>query len=164
MNRRQLILLVLIAGVAFWLFKSGKISRGGGAEQAPSPSGAAGATPGAAGEACVSAAEEASQLAQDAATVLLRTPIDPAAFSAASERATSAISSAEGKCGGGGSATEQKAMEEARAALAEMRALLSDLAGGLSGSGSASEAPRRREAIDTHLAAARANARGALVR
>jgi hypothetical protein len=47
-------------------------------------------------------------------------------------------------------------MEAARGALSEMRALLSDLAGALSGSGSASEAPRRREAIDARLAAARA--------
>jgi hypothetical protein len=47
-------------------------------------------------------------------------------------------------------------MEEARAALSEMKALLSELSGALSGSGSASEAPRRQEAIDARLAAARA--------
>jgi hypothetical protein len=51
-------------------------------------------------------------------------------------------------------------MEEARGALAEMRALLSDLSGALSGGGSASEAPRRIETIDVRLAAARAALRG----
>jgi hypothetical protein len=41
-----------------------------------------------------------------------------------------------------------------------MRALLSDLSGALSGGGSASDAPRRRESIDMHLDAARAALRG----
>jgi hypothetical protein len=158
---KQLLWLVLIAGVAIWLWKSGKISTGKPPAPAPAAtSQARGSSPGTAGFDCLSAAEEASRQAQDAAMVLLRTPIDPAAFSSASDRASSVISSAEGKCGGGGSTGEQRAMEEARAALAEMRALLSDLAGSLSGSGTASDAPRRRESIDTHLAAARAALQG----
>ena len=161
MNGRQLLWLLLIAGVAFWLWKSGKVTKGGGPQPVSSAStGAAGAAAGAAGQDCLSAAEEASRLTQDAATVLLRTPIDPAAFSAASDRASSAISSAEGRCGGGGSSAEQRAMEETRGALSEMRALLSELSSALSGSGSASEAPRRRETIDMRLDAARAALRG----
>jgi hypothetical protein len=162
MNGKQLLWLLLIAGVAFWLWKSGRISRGGGPEPAsPSAStGAAGGVPGAAGQGCLTAAEEAGRQTQDAAAVLLRAPIDPAAFSAASGRASSAISSAESACGGGGSAAEQKAMEEARGALSEMRALLSELSGALSGSGSASEVPRRQETIDMRLDAARAALRG----
>ena len=159
MNRRQVLWLVAIAGVAFWLVKSGKISRSK-PDAAPVPAAWAGAAPGLAGEACLTAAQDASRQAQEAASVLRQTPIDPAAFSAASDRASSAISSAESKCGGGGSASEQKGMEEARGALAEMRALLSDLSGAVSGSGSASEAPRRIETIDVRLAAARAALRG----
>jgi len=158
-NGRRLLGLALVAGVAFWLWKHGTASSG----NAPSPAGAptsASAGPGSAGWECLTAAEDASRLTQEAATVLLRTPIDPAAFSTASQAASSAISSAESRCGGGGSAAEQRAMEEARGALSEMRALLADFAGALSGSGSASEAPRRREAIDARLDAARSALRG----
>ncbi|MBK6404667.1 MAG: hydrogenase nickel incorporation protein HypB [Holophagales bacterium] len=126
----------------------------------PSSTQPSGSMPGAAGEACLAAAEEASRQTQAAADVLLRSPIDPAAFSSASGGASSAISSAEGKCGGGGSTGEQRAMEEARGALSEMRALLSELSGALSGSDSASDAPRRRESIDRHLDAARTALRG----
>jgi hypothetical protein len=97
---------------------------------------------------------------QEAATVFARTPIDPAAFSSESDGALSAISSADGKCGGGGSTAEQRAMEEARGALAEMRALLAELSGALSGNGSASDAPRRQESIERHLNAARLALRG----
>ena len=160
MNGKQVLWLVLIVGVAFWLWKSGKISTGNAPSPAPAASARSGSSPGSAGLACLSAAEEASRQTQDAAMVLLRTPIDPAAFSAASDRASSTISSADAKCGGGGSGNEQRAMEEARGALSEMRALLSDLSGALSGSSGASDAPRRREAIDTRLAAARAALQG----
>jgi hypothetical protein len=160
-NRRQVLWIVVIAGVALWLWKSGTISKDDTPQKAPAGSSASGGSaPGFAGEACLTAAEEASRRTNEAATVLLRTPIDPAAFSSASDGASSAISSAEGKCGGGGSTAEQRAMEEARGALSEMRALLSELSGALSGSGSASEAPRRRETIDRHLDAARAALRG----
>lgn len=153
MNGRQVFWLVLIAGVAFWLWKSGKVTRGPAPEGAPAP--VAEGRPAFAGSACVSAAEEAARRTGEATRVLLRSPIDPAAFSAASDSASSAISSAEASCGGAGSASEGRAMEEARGALSEMRALLSELSGALSGSGSASEAPRRQEAIDARLAAAR---------
>jgi hypothetical protein len=158
-NGRQLFWLVLIAGVALWLWKSGKVTRG----PAPDTAGSAAVSegrPGFGGAACVSAAEEAARRTGEATRVLLRSPIDPVAFSTASDSASSAISSAEGSCEGGGSASEQKAMEEARGALSEMRALLSELSGALSGSGSASEAPRRQEAVDARLAAARAALRG----
>lgn len=158
MSRRSLVWLAVVAGVAFWLWKSGKVSKEGATPSSAPASGAVSA--GSAGWSCVSAAEEASRLTQEAATVLLRTPIDPAAFSTASQGASASISSAESRCGGGGSPSEQRAMEEARGALAEMRALLADFAGALSGSGSASDAPRRREAIDTRLAAARAALQG----
>ena len=161
MNRRQVLWLVAIAGVAFWLWKSGKISKVDAPPVLPgSASASGGSIPGAAGQACLMAAEEASRLTQEAANVLLRAPIDPAAFSLASDGASSAISSAEGKCGGAGSTVDQRAMEEARGALSEMRALLSDFSGVLSGSGSASDAPRRQESIDRHLDAARAALRG----
>lgn len=159
MNGRQVFWLVLIAGVAFWLWKSGKVTRGPAPEGARAPV-AAEARPGSAGSACVSASEEAARKTGEATRVLLRAPIDPAAFSAAADSASFAISSAEGSCGGGGSSNEQRAMEEARGALSEMRALLSELSGALSGSGSASEAPRRQEAIDARLAAARAALQG----
>ena len=159
MNRRSLFWLVVVAAVAFWLWKTGKVSKGG-SEIRTSSAGTSVGAPSAAGEACLFAAEEASRLTQEAADVLLRSPNDPAAFSAASERASGAIASAEGRCGGGSSAGEQKATEEARAALSEMRGLLSDFAGALSGSGSASDAPRRRETIDQRLDAARAALRG----
>ena len=159
MNGRKVLWLVAIAGVALWLWKSGKISRSA-PEAAPVPKAWEGAAPGMAGEACLSAAQEASRQVQDAASVLLRAPVDAAAFSAASERASAAISAADSKCGGGGSASEQKGMEEARGALAEMRALLADLSGAQSGSGSASDATRRTETIDVRLAAARAALRG----
>lgn len=159
MNGRRLLGLALVVGVAFWLWKSGKVSEEGAPATTGSPASSS-AAPGSAGWSCLTAAEEASRLTQDAATVLLRTPIDPAAFSTASQTASSAISTAESRCGGGGSAGEQRAMEEARAALSEMRALLADFAGALSGSGSASDAPRRREAIDARLDAARAALRG----
>jgi hypothetical protein len=156
-NRRQVLWLVVIAGVAFWLWKSGKISKDNSRSAAPaSAAGSVGTVPGSAGFECLTAAEAASRETHEAAMVLLRTPIDPAAFSAASDRASSSISSAEGKCRGGGSSSEQKSMEESRGALTEMRALLSDLSGTLSGGGSASEVPRRREAVDVRLAAARA--------
>jgi hypothetical protein len=156
-NGRQLLWLILIGGVAFWLWKHGTVTKG--VEQAPARPGASPATVGAprsAGQECLASAEAADRATQDAASVLLRPPLDPPAFAAASERASSAISSAEAKCGGDGSASERKAMEEANSALSEMRGLLSDLSGALSGIGSASDAPRRREAIDTRLAAARA--------
>ncbi len=159
MSRRSLFWLVVVAAVAFWLWKTGKVSNDGSAIRTSSAGTSIGAAP-AAGEACLFAAEEASRLTQEAADVLLRPPIDPALFSAASERASASIASAEGRCGGGSSAGEQKAMEEARGALSEMRGLLSDFAGALSGSGSASDAPRRRETIDQRLAAARAALRG----
>ena len=159
MSRRSLFWLAVVAGVAFWLWKSGTVSK----EDGPIRTSAAGTSigaPAAAGESCLFAAEEASRLTQEAADVLLRAPIDAAAFSTASQGAGSAISSAEGKCGGGSSAAEQRAMEEVRGALSEMRGLLSDLSGALSGSGSASDAPRRRETIDQRLDAARAALRG----
>lgn len=159
MNRRQLLWLLAIAGVAFWLWKSGSVSRGG-PEAAPVPKAWQGAAPGLAGEACLSAAEEAVRMAREATQLLLRQPVDAAAFSAASDQAGSAVSAAESRCGGGGSASEQKAMEEARGALSETRTLLSDFAGALSGSGSASDAPTRIERIDARLAAARAALRG----
>jgi hypothetical protein len=160
-NGRQVLWLVAIAGVVLWLWKSGTISKAPTPSTVPAGSAASGApAPGSGGQGCLTAAEDASRMTQEAANVLLRTPIDPAAFSSASDGASSAISSAEGKCGGGGSTAEQRAMEEARGALSEMRALLSDLSGALSGSGSASDAPRRRESIDMHLDAARAALRG----
>jgi hypothetical protein len=160
-NRNQILWLVAIAGVAIWLWKSGKISKVDSTPAAPAGSTlSSGSMPGAAGEACLSAAGEASRQTQAAADVLLRSPIDPAAFSSAFGGASTAISSAEGKCGGGGSTVEQRAMEEARGALSEMRALLSELSSALSGSGSASDAPRRRESIDRHLDAARTALRG----
>ena len=112
MSRRSLVWLAVIAGVAFWLWKSGKVSKEGAPPPSPSASGAVSA--GSAGWACVSAAEEASRLTQEAATVLLRTPVDPAAFSTASQGASASIASAESRCGGGGSPAEQRAMEEAR--------------------------------------------------
>lgn len=154
MSGRQLLWLVLIAGVAFWLWKSGKVTREAPPETARGSAAAEG-RPSFAGPACVSAAEEAARRTTEATRVLLRTPIDPAAFSAASDSASSAISSAEASCGGGGSPGEQRAMEEARAALSEMSALLSELSGALSGSGGAADAPRRQEAIDARLTAAR---------
>ncbi len=157
MNGRQLLWLLLIGGVAFWLWKSGRVTKDASSPKAP----AAGAeAPAAAGSGCVSAAEEAARKVQAASAVLLRTPIDPAAFSSASSVAGDAISSAESACGAGGSEKDQKAMEEARGALAEMRTLLSDVGAALSGNGSASEAPKRQETIDTKLAAARAALRG----
>ena len=162
MNGRQILWIVVIAGVVLWLWKSGTISREKTpSTTAPARSAASGGTAtGFAGEACLTATEDASRQTNEAATVLLRTPIDASAFSSASERASSAISSAEGKCAGGGSTGEQKSMEEARGALSEMRALLSEFSASLSGGGGASEAPRRREAIDMHLDAARAALRG----
>lgn len=161
MNRNQVLWLVGIAGVALWLWKSGKVSKEQSPSTAPAASAASsGSAPGFAGEACMTAVEQASRRVQEAATVFARTPIDPAAFSSESDGALSAISSAEGKCGGGGSTGEQRAMEEARGALAEMRALLGDLSGALSGNGSASDAPRRQESIDRHLNAARLALRG----
>lgn len=158
MNGRQIFWLVLIAGVALWLWKSGKVTRGPAPEGARAP--VAEGRPGFEGSACVSAAEEAAKRTGEATRVLLRSPIDPAAFSTAADSASSAISSAEGSCGGAGSVSERRAIEEARAALSEMSALLSELSGALAGSGSASEAPRRQEAIDARLAAARAALQG----
>ena len=161
MNGRQVLWLVAIAGVALWLWKSGTISKDPTPSTAPAGSAASGGTAsGFAGEACLTAVEQASRRMQEAATVFARTPIDPAAFSSASDGASSAISSADGKCRGGGSTTEQRAMEEARGALSEMRALLLDLSGALAGNGSASDAPRRQETIDRHLDAARLTLRG----
>jgi len=161
MNGRQVLWLVIIAGVAVWFWKSGTISKDSTPSKAPAGSAASGGTAsGFAGEACLTAVEQASRRMQEAATVFARTPIDPAAFSAASDGASSAISSADGKCSGGGSTAEQRAMEEARGALSEMRALLLDFAGALSGNGSASDAPRRQETIDRHLDAARLALRG----
>ena len=161
MNGRQVLWLVAIAGVALWLWKSGKISKDDTPATAPGGSTmSSGSIPGAAGQACLTAAEEASRLTQEAANVLLRSPIDPAAFASESDGASSAISSAEGKCGGGGSTSEQRAMEEARGALSEMRELLREFSGALAGNGSASEAPRRQESIDRHLDAARLALRG----
>ena len=157
MNGRQLLWILLIGGVAFWLWKHGKAPK---PEAAPVPAAWAGAAPGTAGEACLTAAQDASRQVQDAASVLLRAPVDAAAFTAASEHASAAISAAESRCGGGGSASEQKGMEEARGALSEMRGLLGDLSGALSGGGSASEAPQRSARIDARLAAARAALRG----
>jgi hypothetical protein len=160
-NRNQVLWLVVIAGVALWLWKSGKVSKEPSPSTAPVASAASsGSAPGFAGEACMTAVEQASRRVQEAATVFARTPIDPAAFASESDGASSAISSADGKCGGGGSTAEQRAMEEARGALAEMRALLADLSGALSGNGSASDAPRRQETIDRHLDAARLALRG----
>ena len=156
MNGRQLLWLLAIAGVAFWLWKSGRVTK-----DAPPAGAAPGAeAPDAAGSACVSAAEEAARKVQAASAVLLRTPIDPSAWSSAAGAADDAISAADSACGAGGSEKDRRAMDEARGALSEMRALLSDFGAALSGSGSASEAPRRQEAIDTKLAAARAALHG----
>lgn len=160
MRSRSLVWLAIVAGVAFWLWSSGKVSNDPGAPRSAATSPATIGPPGAGGAECLTAAEEASRLTQEAADVLLRAPIDPAAFSAAADRASSAISSAEGRCSGAGTAAGQRAMEESRSALSEMRGLLSDLSGALSGSGSASDAPRRRETIEARLDAARAALRG----
>lgn len=158
MNGRQVLWLVLIAGVGLWLWKSGTISK----DEPPSAKPAASSSTASdlAGEACITAVEQASRRVQEAATVFARTPIDPAAFASESDGASSAISSAEGKCGGGGSTSEQRAMEEARGALSEMRELLLEFSSALAGNGSASGAPRRQEAIDRHLDAARLALRG----
>lgn len=161
MNRNQVLWLVAIAAVAIWLWKSGKISKDPASSTAPAaPVASSGTAPGFAGEECLTAVEQASRRVQEAATVFARTPIDPAAFSSEAEGASSAISAADGKCGGGGSTAEQRAMEEARGALSEMRALLLDFSGALSGNGSASDAPRRQESIERHLGAARLALRG----
>jgi hypothetical protein len=160
-NGRQVLWLLLIGGVGLWLWKSGTISREKAPSAAPAGSAASGGTAsGHAGEACLTAVEQANRRTQEAATVFARTPIDPAAFSSESAGATSAISSAEGVCGGGGSTSEQRAMEEARGALSEMRALLLDFSSALAGNGSASDAPRRQETIERHLEAARLALRG----
>lgn len=156
MNGRQLLWLLLIGGVAFWLWKSGRVSKDA---PSPRPAGRASA-PDAAGGECVSAAEEAARKVQSVTTVLLRTPIDPSSYTSASSAANDAISAAESACGAAAAEKDRKAIDEARGALSEMRGLLSDLSGALSGSGSASDAPRRQEAIDTKLAAARTALRG----
>lgn len=161
MNGRQVLWLVLIGGVAIWLWKSGTVTKEIDRATSPAPQAETGHVPGAGGQPCVSAAEDASRQTHEAAMVLLRTPVDATAYSTASGHASAAIALAEGRCtGGGASANDQKAMEEARAALSEMRALLSDLSGALSGSGSAADTPRRRETIDARLDAARAALRG----
>ncbi|MBK9968702.1 MAG: hypothetical protein IPP07_29095 [Holophagales bacterium] len=162
MNGQQVLWLVIIAGVAVWFWKrrddlEGLCAVDGAGRVRPHPAARPPASP---AKACLTAVEQASRRMQEAATVFARTPIDPAAFSAASDGASSAISSADGKCSGGGSTAEQRAMEEARGALSEMRAILLDLAGALSGNGSASDVPRRQESIDRHLDAARLALRG----
>lgn len=161
MNGRQVLWLLLIGGVGIWLWKSGTISKEPSPSAAPAAStSSGGAASSLAGEACLTAVEQASRRTQEAATVFARTPIDPAAFSAESEGASAAISAADGKCGGGGSTAEQRAMEEARGALSEMRALLLDYSGALAGNGSASDAPRRQETIERRIEAARLALRG----
>lgn len=152
MNGRQLLWILLIGAVAFWLWKSGRVTKDA-APPKPAPGAPA---PDAAGSSCVSAAEEAARKVQSVTAILLRTPVDPSSYSSASSAANDAISAAESACGAAGAEKDRRAMDEARGALSEMRALLSDLGAALSGSGTASEAPRRQETIDTKLAAARA--------
>lgn len=161
MNGRQILWIIVIAGVGIYLWKSGKISRVDSAPAAAARTTSSGGTPSiSAGEECLTALEQASRRVQEAASVFTRAPIDQAAFASESEGASSAISSANGKCNGGGSTAEQRSMEEARGALSEMRALLLDLAGALNGNGSAADAPRRQETINRHLDAARLALRG----
>ena len=69
MNGRQVLWLVVIAGVAIWLWKSGKISREPAPSTAPSVSAASSGTDsGFAGEACLTAVEQANRRMQEAVT------------------------------------------------------------------------------------------------
>ena len=161
MNGRQVLWILLIAGVGLYLWKSGKVSRVGTAPApAAGPSAPGGTASGFAGEACLTALDQANRRVQEASSVFTRAPIDPAAFASESEGASSAISAANEKCSGGGSTAEQRSMEEARGALSEMRALLMDLSAALAGNGSAADAPRRQETINRHMDAARLALRG----
>ena len=155
MNGRQILILVLVGGAAYWLYSHR--SRPAPAPAPPASAGAAETGPPVAG--CLSAAERANDAVHSAALVLLRPPVDPASWDSEQRRASEAISGAEVACSGLGTETEERAKDEVKAAISSMKGLLDELSAGARGGG-APDAVRRQEEIDQHLEKARALLRG----
>ena len=144
---------VVAAGYYFWTHRA----------TAPSP-----APPPASGESlvaawdggnCVRLAESANGAVQEAARLLLRLPVDQAAWRDAEGRAQSAISAAESACSGASTEKDRAVADEASAAVASMRTLLGELSAGAAGGGGATALVQRQEEIDRHLDAARGRLR-----
>lgn len=146
---KRLVWLVLIAGVAYWLY-----THSGSSKPASKASGA-GSSGGGAGHQCLMLAEKANSDLHSAGMLLLRPPVDQNAWSDAESRTSSAISAAESACSGGTGQNERAAIDEARGALSTMRTLLSELAAGARGGGGAGNAAQRQEEIENRLEKAR---------
>jgi hypothetical protein len=146
--KRILVAAALVAaGVYFWSHRA----------SAPPPVAAAPGSSAAAWDAagCVRLAESANASLQDAARLLLRMPVDQAAWGEAEGRARSAIQAADSACGGASSERDRAVADEVRAALAAMRSLLGELSAGAAGGGGASAAAQRQEEIERRLDGAR---------
>jgi phage tail sheath protein FI len=150
--KRILVVAALVAaGVYFWSHRA----------SAPSP--ISPATEGRAaswdGGNCVRLAESANASLQEASRLLLRLPVDQAAWRDAEGRVQSALQSAESACGGASAEKDRAVEEEVRLALGAMRTLLGELSAGAAGGGGATAIVQRQEEIDRHLDGARSRLR-----
>jgi hypothetical protein len=146
---RKIIWILVIAGVAYWLY-----THSGSEKTAPKASGSSSGR-GSAGQQCLMSAGQANSELHSAAMLLLKPPVDQSAWRDAESRVSSAISSAESACSGGVDQGEKAAIEEARAALSTMRTLLGELSAGSRGGSGAGNAALRQEEIENRLDKAR---------
>jgi hypothetical protein len=153
LKRILTVAVLAAAGYYFWTHRA--------TSPAPVPASPSAESPAASwdGGNCVRLAESANSAVQDAARLLLRLPVDQAAWRDAEGRAQAALGSAESACGGAATDRDRAAADEVRAALSTMRTLLGELSAGAAGGGGATAIVQRQEEIDRHLDAARSRLR-----
>ena len=147
MSARGLLGLLLVVGVAGWLYTHRASS------PVPASAGATGSvwSP----TQCVRLGEQANEAVREASLLLLRPPVEPAAWSGARSKADTAIAAAEACGAAAATDADRRAWDPLRGALSSMRSLLSDLDGAARG-GEAGSVPQQQERVDAQLEAARA--------
>jgi hypothetical protein len=153
LKRLLVVAAIVAAGVYFWNHRA--------SAPAPAPASASSESTAASwdGTTCVRLAEAANSALGDASRLLLRLPVDQAAWRDAEGRVQSALQSAESACSEAATEKDRAVADEVRAALATMRTLLGELSAGASGGGGATAIVQRQEEIDRHLDGARSRLR-----
>jgi hypothetical protein len=154
MSVRNVAVLLVVAGVAYYLYSHRSTSSPSSSTSSSRVSSADGNT--SPGNDCLARTESADREVSAAASLVSHPPVDAAAWQSAETSASSAISAAESGCNASTAGREGEAVVELRAALAGMRTLMGDLSAAAKGSGGASEVPRTMEDIDNHMEKARA--------
>jgi hypothetical protein len=151
MDFKRILGILAVGAIAVYLYNH----RGGAPSSASSSASDSQGSSGWDGGNMIRLAETANTELHQAALLLLRLPVDQAAWREAEGRVLSAISAAELASRHTPSDKDLAVVTEVTAALSAMRTLLRELSDGASGGGGATSAVQRQETIDSHLNRAR---------